>query len=102
MLQRNMAQLSMDNMQSTPSSRMAEYHQQMQNHSQRNGPPGITRNTLNPSMIKSPPPGLESLVRSDMGNWSGSQQQQQQQQQASSRMNGWSNDNGKAVFNWIF
>ncbi|KAH7045655.1 hypothetical protein BKA57DRAFT_467355 [Linnemannia elongata] len=94
MLQRNMAQLSMDNMQSTPSSRMAEYHQQMQTHSQRNGPPGITRNTLNPSMIKSPPPGLESLARSDMGNWSGSQQQQTQQQQASSRINGWSNDNG--------
>ncbi|KAG0279043.1 transcriptional repressor general negative regulator of transcription subunit 4 [Linnemannia exigua] len=105
MLQRNMAQLSMDNnnMQSTPSSRMAEYHQQMQNnHAQRNGPPGITRNTLNPSMIKSPPPGLESLARpSEMANWPGSQQQQQQQQQqqASSRMNGWSNDNGKQLFN---
>ncbi|KAF9979830.1 hypothetical protein BGZ65_005943 [Modicella reniformis] len=93
MLQRSMGQLNMDPALTTPSSRMAEYHQQLQiqqQHSQRNGPPGITRSSL--TAVKSPPPGLESVVRTDIGNWQ-RQQQQQQQQQQSSRMNGWSSDN---------
>ncbi|KAG9326681.1 hypothetical protein KVV02_002877 [Mortierella alpina] len=98
MFQRSMSQLNLDPMLTTPSSRMAEYHQQLQMQQQqqlppRNGPPGITRNPTTPSMIKSPPPGLESLTRSDIGHWSGSQQQQQQQQQ-SSRMSDWGNDSG--------
>ncbi|KAF9115080.1 transcriptional repressor proteinral negative regulator of transcription subunit 4 [Mortierella sp. AM989] len=106
MLQRNMSQLNMDTMPATPSSRMAEYHQQlqMQQHSQRSGPPGITRNSLTPSMVKSPPPGLESVARSDINNWTGLQQLQQRQQQQlqqqlqqqhhqTSRMNGWSGEN---------
>ncbi|KAG0200968.1 transcriptional repressor general negative regulator of transcription subunit 4 [Mortierella sp. GBA30] len=99
MFQRSMSQLSLDPMLTTPSSRMAEYHQQLQMQQQqqqvpqRNGPPGITRNASTPSMVKSPPPGLESVVRSELGQWSGSQQQQQNQQQ-SSRMNGWGGDDG--------
>ncbi|KAF9349770.1 transcriptional repressor general negative regulator of transcription subunit 4 [Mortierella sp. AD094] len=111
MLQRNMGQLSMDPMPTTPSSRMAEYHQQlqMQQHSQRSGPPGITRNTLTPSMVKSPPPGLESIARSDISNWTGLQLQQRQQQQQlqqqlqqqhqSSRMNDWSSENSMNYIN---
>ncbi|KAF9928603.1 transcriptional repressor general negative regulator of transcription subunit 4 [Linnemannia zychae] len=96
MLQRNISQPNIDNIQSIPNHRTTEYQQQMQHLSLRNGPPGITRNTLNPSMVKSPPPGLESFARSDMNNWSGTQQQQQQQQpQTSSRINGWSSENGE-------
>ncbi|KAG0052599.1 transcriptional repressor general negative regulator of transcription subunit 4 [Gryganskiella cystojenkinii] len=95
MFQRSMSQLNMDPVLTTPSSRMAEYHQQLQmqqQHSQRNGPPGIARGTINPSMMKSPPPGLESVARNDSGQWPGSQQQQQQQHQRPhqmSRMGGW-------------
>ncbi|KAI7822721.1 hypothetical protein BC939DRAFT_178025 [Gamsiella multidivaricata] len=96
MLQRDMGQLSMDPMLTTPSSRMAEYHQQlqMQQHTQRSGPPGITRNSLTPSTVKSPPPGLGSVSRSDLGDWTGQQRQQQQQQQQSSRMSSWSGEVG--------
>ncbi|GJJ71380.1 CCR4-NOT transcription complex subunit 4 [Entomortierella parvispora] len=100
MFQRSMSQLNMDPILTTPSSRMAEYHQQLhmqQQHSQRGGPPGIARGTINPAMVKSPPPGLESVVRTDGGQWSGSQHQQQQQQrhrqQSMSRVGGWGLDN---------
>ncbi|KAI8597900.1 hypothetical protein EDD21DRAFT_384162 [Dissophora ornata] len=98
LLQRAMGQSNMDPMLTTPSSRMAEYHQQlqMQQHAQRSGPPGITRSTLTPSMVKSPPPGLETASRSDLGSWAGTSQQQQQHRQQhlqqSSRMNSWSSE----------
>ncbi|KAG0071545.1 transcriptional repressor general negative regulator of transcription subunit 4, partial [Linnemannia elongata] len=119
--QRSMNQLNMDPMLTTPSSRMAEYHQQlsMQQQStqqqqqqqqpqqqpqppQRSGPPGLARNPMTPTMMKSPPPGLESLARNGYGGWSDSQQQQQAQQllhqqqqqqqrpqQPTSRLNSW-------------
>ncbi|KAG0202956.1 transcriptional repressor general negative regulator of transcription subunit 4 [Mortierella sp. NVP41] len=121
--QRSMNQLNMDPMLTTPSSRMAEYHQQLsmqqqqstqqqqqqqqqqqvqqpQQQPQRSGPPGLARNPMTPTMMKSPPPGLESLTRNNgYGGWSESQQQQQQQllhqqqqqrpHQQTSRLNSW-------------
>ncbi|KAF9950084.1 transcriptional repressor general negative regulator of transcription subunit 4, partial [Modicella reniformis] len=135
--QRAMNQLEMDAMLTTPSSRMAEYHQQLSmqqlqqqplpqqqhqhqhQHQQRSGPPGLVRNPMTPTMIKSPPPGLESLARNDYNGWSISQQAQQQpppppppppqqqqqqqqqqqllqqlqqQQQQTSRLNNWASD----------
>lgn len=103
----------MDPMLTAPSSRMSEYHQhimmqqQPQQHQPvRGAPPGITRNPMTPSMVKSPPPGLESLVRGDGGGWAGNQQGQghQQPQQfqnmqpyqpmrpQQTRMNSWTGD----------
>ncbi|KAF9138988.1 transcriptional repressor proteinral negative regulator of transcription subunit 4 [Linnemannia schmuckeri] len=109
--QRSMNQLNMDPMLTTPSSRMAEYHQQLsmqqqqqQQPPQRGGPPGLVRNPMTPTMMKSPPPGLESLARNGYGGWTDSQQQQHQQaqqllhqqqqqqqrpQQQTSRLNSW-------------
>ncbi|KAG0026487.1 transcriptional repressor general negative regulator of transcription subunit 4 [Podila clonocystis] len=85
--QRGMGQLNMDPMLTTPSSRMSEYHQHLMMQQQqqpqqqqpvRGAPPGITRNPMAPSMVKSPPPGLESLLRND-GGWAGQQGQGQGQ-----------------------
>ncbi|KAF9923919.1 hypothetical protein BGZ67_009613 [Mortierella alpina] len=89
--QRSMNQLNMDPMLTAPSSRMAEYQQQMpmqshhgptqQQQLPRSGPPGLSRNSLTPTMVKLPPPGLESLNRNEYGGWSNTHQQQQQQHQ---------------------
>ncbi|KAG0211688.1 transcriptional repressor general negative regulator of transcription subunit 4 [Mortierella sp. GBA30] len=111
--QRSMNQLNMDPMLTTPSSRMTEYHQQLsmqphqdsQQHQQQlqqparsNGPPGLSRSSITPTMVKSPPPGLESLVRHDFGVWPGPQQHHQQQQEQqqrhhqTSRLNSWNGE----------
>ncbi|KAF9951408.1 hypothetical protein BGZ72_007092 [Mortierella alpina] len=89
--QRSMNQLTMDPMLTAPTSRMADYQQQspMQPHHgptqqqqlPRSGPPGLSRNSVTPTMVKLPPPGLESLNRNEFGGWSSLHQQQQQQHQ---------------------
>ncbi|ORZ05500.1 hypothetical protein BCR41DRAFT_185134 [Lobosporangium transversale] len=103
--QRSMNQLNIDRMLAIPNPRMAEYHQQ---HSQQhNGPPGLAHSNMTPTMMKSPPPGLENFARWPLPHHHHQQQQQQQQfqqhlqmqmQQAQrphqdSRLGNWTSDN---------
>ncbi|KAI8353155.1 hypothetical protein B0O80DRAFT_453174 [Mortierella sp. GBAus27b] len=78
-------QLNLGSMMSAPSPHMTEHHHQPPLHQpqqlQRNGPPGLARNTMTPSMIKSPPPGLQSFERPDYENWQSQHDQQRQQYQ---------------------